>query len=108
MGTQPLKVAAKVAIDQILWAPIFTACFFTFLGVMEKKPFSEIKSKIDNDLWAGVTASWKVWPVVHAINFRFIPTSQRLLYINTIQIGYNIFLSLLGNRGKEEVDEVPK
>ena len=47
---------------------------------------------------AQVTGSWKVWPVAHAINFRFIPSSQRVLYINSIQIGYNCFLSLISNR----------
>lgn len=25
-------------------------------------------------------------PAAHAINFRFVPTSQRLLYINSIQV----------------------
>ena len=47
---------------------------------------------------AQVTGSWKVWPLAHAINFRFIPSSQRVLYINSIQIGYNCFLSIISNR----------
>ena len=45
-----------------------------------------------------VKGSWTVWPVAHAVNFRFIPTSQRLLYINTIQIFYNCFLSIISQR----------
>ena len=45
-----------------------------------------------------VVGSWKVWPLAHTINFRFIPSNQRVLYINTIQIGYNCFLSLISNR----------
>ena len=49
-------------------------------------------------LCAQVTGSWKVWPLAHAINFRFIPSSQRVLYINSIQIGYNCFLSIISNR----------
>lgn len=98
VGTQAWKVAAKVAIDQVLWAPIFTLCFFAFLGIADGQSFDEIKKKVESDLVAGVTASWKVWPVVHAINFRFIPTSQRLLYINSIQILYNVFLSFIGNK----------
>ena len=49
-----------------------------------------------------VFGSWKVWPLAHAINFKFIPSSQRVLYINTIQIGYNCFLSLIANRAAEE------
>ena len=27
----------------------------------------------------------QVWPLAHTINFRFIPSSQRVLYINSIQ-----------------------
>jgi len=52
--------------------------------------------------------SWAVWVPAHTINFAFIPPSQRLLYINSIQIGYNIFLSFLGNKkadGEEEKKE---
>ena len=42
----------------------------------------------------------------HTINFAFIPPSQRLLYINSIQIGYNVFLSFLGNKEvKDEKEE---
>ena len=42
----------------------------------------------------------------HTINFAFVPPSQRLLYINTIQIGYNVFLSFLGNREVKSDDEL--
>lgn len=31
-------------------------------------------------------ASIKLWPIAHAINFAFIPSSQRLLYINVISV----------------------
>ena len=54
--------------------------------------------KIKQDLKTAVMGSWAVWVPAHTVNFAFIPPSQRLLYINTIQIGYNIFLSFLGNK----------
>ena len=41
------------------------------------------------------------WVPAHTVNFAFIPPSQRLLYINSIQIGYNIFLSFLGNKAAD-------
>ena len=31
-------------------------------------------------------ASIKLWPAAHAINFAFIPSSQRILYINVISV----------------------
>lgn len=91
-------VALKVAIDQILWAPIFTVIFFSWIELLQGSGLKKLGDKISQDLVRGVTASWKVWPLVHVINFRFIPPQQRLLYINTIQIGYNVFLSCLASR----------
>jgi len=97
-GKSPADVIAKVAIDQILWAPIFGIMFFTYLGATSGQGPSEIAAKIKADLVAAVTGSWTVWPIAHAINFSLIPTEQRLLYINSIQIFYNIFLSIIGSR----------
>lgn len=96
-GQQLTAVAGKVAVDQLVWAPIFTALFLTYMGFAERKNKDQVVDKVKEQTMKGVKASWKVWPVAHAINFRFIPTSQRLLYINAIQIGYNMFLSILGS-----------
>mmetsp|Transcript_28958 Transcript_28958/g.50255 ORF Transcript_28958/g.50255 Transcript_28958/m.50255 type:complete len:253 (-) Transcript_28958:436-1194(-) len=98
-GTSAITVASKVAIDQILWNPIFGVMFFTYMTLAEGKTLEDVKSKIQNDLFTAVRGSWTVWPVAHAINFRFIGTDQRLLYINSVQIFYNMFLSFIANKG---------
>jgi protein Mpv17 len=96
-ATAPV-VALKVFIDQVLWNPIFGVMFFGYVAALERKGVGFVTDKIKNELMTQVTGSWKVWPFAHAINFRFIPSSQRVLYINSIQIGYNCFLSLISNR----------
>jgi len=97
-GTAGMTVALKVLIDQVLWAPIFTVLFFTYIGLASGDGPAKIIEKCKKDVITGVTGSWKVWPIAHAINFKFIPTSQRLLYINTIQVFYNVFLSMLSSK----------
>jgi len=101
-GTKPMTVATKVAIDQFFWNPIFGIMFFGYLNFTEGKSLEEYKQKISVDLKTAVMGSWAVWIPAHTVNFAFIPPSQRLLYINTIQIGYNVFLSFLGNKKVEE------
>merc|ERR1740138_461943 len=98
-GAQP--VFTKVFIDQVLWNPIFGIMFFSYVAFLEWKGLQYVIDKTRNELLTQVTGSWKVWPLAHAINFRFIPSSQRVLYINSIQIGYNCFLSLISNRDAE-------
>lgn len=97
-GTKPVTVASKVVIDQVFWNPIFACTFFTYLGLAEGKSMNDIVTKIKADVKTAVMGSWAVWVPAHTINFAFIPSHQRLLYINTIQIGYNVFLSFLGNK----------
>jgi protein Mpv17 len=104
-GTAPVTVASKVAIDQTLWNPIFGLMFFGYLNVMEGKSFDDYVNKIKADLKTAVMGSWAVWVPAHTINFAFVPPSQRLLYINTIQIGYNVFLSFLGNKEVKKGDD---
>lgn len=104
-GTKPVTVATKVAIDQTMWNPIFGLMFFGYLSLMEGKSWNDYTNKIKADLKTAVMGSWAVWVPAHTINFAFVPPSQRLLYINTIQIGYNVFLSFLGNKKVEPEEE---
>lgn len=50
-----------------------------------------------------------MWPLAHVVNFKFVPSSQRILYINTIQVGYNAFLSTMTNAPADgDAPDVPK
>mmetsp|Transcript_27378 Transcript_27378/g.75471 ORF Transcript_27378/g.75471 Transcript_27378/m.75471 type:complete len:235 (-) Transcript_27378:133-837(-) len=97
-GTSGKVVALKVGIDQAIWCPIFMTVFFTYLGLANGDAFNVIGNKIKNDLLPACQGSWKVWIFVHAINFKFIPTKYRLIYINSIQIAFNMFLSMIGSK----------
>ena len=78
-GTSAGVVASKVFIDQVLWNPIFGIMFFSYVAVLELG-LGYVVDKVQNELMTQVTGSWKVWPVAHAINFRFIPTQQRAVH----------------------------
>jgi len=45
-----------------------------------------------------VAGSWAVWVPAHVVNFAYVPPPQRLLYINGVQVFYNVFLSFIGNK----------
>jgi len=97
-GKSAKVVFTKVFIDQVLWNPCFGVMFFSYVALLEAKGVGYVIEKTKKELLTSVVGSWKVWPLAHTINFRFIPSNQRVLYINTIQIGYNCFLSLISNR----------
>ena len=99
MGKDARAIASKVAIDQILWNPVFGTLFFTWCAVYEGGGAADALMRVQQSLWTQVSGSWSFWPFAHVINFRFIPTEQRLLYINVLQILYNVFLSAISSGG---------
>lgn len=100
-GTDPLTVALKVLIDQTLWAPVFMVMFFTYMGLFDMAPATIIPT-IKKLIFVAVSSSWKCWIPAHTINFAFIPSNLRLFYINAVQIGFNCFLSIIGNQGVKD------
>ena len=43
-------------------------------------------SIVQEKLLPTVATGWKLWIPAHAINFGFIPPSQRVLYVNVIAV----------------------
>ena len=97
-GTSAYIVVTKVAIDQLFWCPCFSVLFFGYTGALEMKGVANAVEKIKAESLNQVLGSWHVWPAAHAMNFRLVPTEQRVLFINCIQVAYNCFLSILANR----------
>ena len=50
----------------------WTIMFFGYIGLLEARGIQYVIDKTKNDLLTAVTGSWKVWPLAHTINFRFI------------------------------------
>jgi protein Mpv17 len=97
----------KVACDQGLLSPVMTVLFFTFMKVLEDitggLPYRDItpglllvraQSAVSCKFLPTMRACYCVWPLAHVINFSLVPSSQRILYINAVAIGWTAFLSL--------------
>ena len=102
-GTSSGIVIAKVTIDQLFWSPCFSVLFFGYTSALEMRGTQYVVEKIQAESFVQVVGSWHVWPVAHAINFRVVPTEQRVLFINSVQVGYNCFLSFIANRDASEL-----
>ena len=71
------------------------AVFLSSMAIMEG---SDPKEKLEKSYLSGLKANFMVWPLVQGINFKFVPLDLRVLFVNTVSLGWNCFLSFL-NQG---------
>lgn len=102
-------VAAKTTLDQIIWAPVLVTSLFAWdlscSGEGLGQGGSNLRSKMRRDLLPTLGVNWSFWPLFHLVNFRLVPPSDRVLYVNVVQVAYNVFLCWKAAARREEEDE---
>jgi protein Mpv17 len=75
---------ARVAADQIFFAPIQLTCFLSSMAIMEGVDPVE---RWHAAFAPAYKANLMVWPFVQGVNFTFVPLELRLLFVNVISLG---------------------
>jgi protein Mpv17 len=71
--------------------------FFATLGVMRSESLDETMEEIRHKFIRLYKAEWIVWPTAQVINFWILPSRFRVLYDNTISLGYDVYTSYVIN-----------
>lgn len=87
-------IAARVALDQGVFAPVAIGMFLSSMAVLEG---GDVGEKLDKNYKSALTTNYMVWPFVQAVNFKFVPLDHRVLFVNVISIGWNCYLSALNS-----------
>lgn len=83
--------AYKAMTDQIVFSPLFLASMINLL----KRPSSlqESRKLMTNEYIKVLKTNYKIWPFVQLLTFSVIPPSYRIIFVNTIAIGWNTYIS---------------
>jgi hypothetical protein len=92
-------VASKVAMDQLVYAPFMTSLFFSGMSITDGQGVKGVVESLKTKLWPTILASWAVWPIAHVINFLYVPSDLRILYINVLSILWTTYLSSMAAKG---------
>lgn len=64
---------------------------------MEGKDLEGTKDELKEKLWPTYVFNLKVWPLLQLINFTLVPVHLQVLYVNFMQIWWNVYLSFMKN-----------
>jgi len=96
-------VCLKILADQFIAAPFFAITFLFGMGILEDKRLSECWSEFTKKFPVVYMFDWVIWPPTQYINFRYIPQSFRVFYVNVVTVIWDIFLSYIKHYDELEV-----
>ncbi|CAH1774057.1 unnamed protein product, partial [Owenia fusiformis] len=98
LGRSRGTIIKKILTDQIIGSPLFAFIFFEASGILEgqspKSSFEEFARKFPTVYMV----DWCVWPAAQCINFYFLPTKLRVVYVAAITLLWTSFLSWFKHR----------
>ena len=98
----------KVFIDQALGAPLYIYSYYVITNVCPRRQaaatnetpwesLQHVRCKASGMLWGTMQQHWTIWPLVHSVNFYYVPLAHRVLVQNTVLIGWSAYLSHLNH-----------
>ena len=100
--SKKLALVSRVGLDQLLFAPTFTAVFFTYNGLMDGDSFDKIYKRLQKGYFTALKANYAVWPAVQLINFGFVPLNYQTVVVNTLALGWNTYMNILNQKSKSD------
>ncbi|WPG99641.1 Hypothetical protein R9X50_00246000 [Acrodontium crateriforme] len=106
-GSPTFNAFRRVAFDQLLFAPVGLAIFFTFMTVAEGGGKRAVAKKFQEVYVPALKANYIVWPAVQMLNFRVVPIQFQIPFVSTIGIAWTAYLSLTNSSDESELMSVP-
>lgn len=102
-ASHTVSLAVKIVINQSVFTPIFNTYFFGMHSLLSGATWAEAKQRVIDTVPTSWKNSWKVWPIVTAFSFTYIPPQYRNIFAGVIAIGWQTYLSWL-NKSAEAME----
>ena len=93
-----LSFTGKLAVDQLIFSPIFTVSIITArLFLLQRSPMHEFPNILLNTVPKAIVSSWTFWIPARAFTLLIVPPHLHLLTGSLFSFIWNVILSLLLN-----------
>jgi len=93
-----VQVIQKILLDEFLFGPVYLSAFFVSISTLEGMTREQTIQHLRKEFWPTFKMDITVWPPAQAINFFYLPPAYRVLYISSISLFWNAYLSMVQHR----------
>lgn len=105
VGTSLFSTIQRLAMDQLVFAPMFIPAFFSIILILDGKP-EMIIDKLKADWASTMITNYSVWVPAMFLNFKFVPPTLQVLFSNAVGFGWNIYLSYMSYKIDDATEEM--
>jgi hypothetical protein len=88
----------KFSLDQTIGAAVNTILFSLAIAGFKGADFAGAVQAAREEFWPIMTAGWKLWPLVSAVNYTLVKSVEgRSLLGSLAGMGWGVYLSLVTN-----------
>lgn len=102
-GTGNKMVLKKILADQFVAGPVFCSAFFFGMGLLEGRGPRGAVEEVKENFLPVYLVDWCFWPPAQYINFRFVPVAYRVVYVCSLTLCWNVFLSYMKHRHQGDI-----
>lgn len=92
-GRSVKTVIRKLLFDQIFISPVLISVCLLTLGALEGSNPHALATEFRDKFTRLYLAEWMIWPPAQLLNFALLSPRYRVLYDNTISLGYDVYTS---------------
>ncbi|KAK4448319.1 putative mpv17 pmp22 family protein [Podospora aff. communis PSN243] len=104
-ASRTLSLLTKVVVNQVCFTPIFNTYFFGMQAAFAGGSFDGIVERVKQTVPVSYINSCKVWPLVTAFSFTFIPLEYRSLFAGFIAVGWQTYLAFLNRMAEDAASD---
>lgn len=105
-GSRSLLLAKKLCIDQLCFSPFFNAAILFNLRFLQHQSVEKSYELLKEDWFNIYTTSLKVWPLVQAVNFCFVPLNYRVILNQIVAFFWNSYLSYTTQKPIDHIEQL--
>lgn len=106
-GTGNKMVLKKILADQLVAGPWFCSSFFFGMGLLEGRGVQGAIGEVKENFLPVYLVDWCFWPPAQFINFKYVPIEYRVVFVCTLTLCWNTFLSYMKHRHGDYKVEAP-